>query len=185
MKKRSVIISLLLVAAIALGIGYAALSTDLVIVGNVQNSPDPIDVVFKSGVIEADTSKTTADVKAASTLTCTEGAQSATLNAWGFSEEGDKITATFIVENRSNYSVTMSAPDFVNTADLPTEQQDIFLGDAIWVDAEGNELSELPTLGTDAGNNTATLVVTITQARPTAENISADFEIKLKATSAQ
>ena len=51
-KRRTTIIAFLLVAALALGIGYAALTTNLTITGGVTNAPHPINVVFQSGTLK-------------------------------------------------------------------------------------------------------------------------------------
>ena len=98
-KRRTLIISLLLIAALALGIGYAALSTDLTVSGSVSNAPHPIDVTFQEGSISAGAGLASAE--AASRVVCTNGAKSATFDVAGLVHQGDKVVATFTVVNNN------------------------------------------------------------------------------------
>ena len=93
-KRRSVIISLLLVAALTLGIGYAALARDLQINGsaNLQGNNEDFDIVFVSG------NSNPVDV---ATVTVTDGSPTASYTITGLSEKGDSVTLTFVAENKT------------------------------------------------------------------------------------
>lgn len=93
-KRRTLIISLLLVAALCLGIGYAALARELVISSTANLSPDDSDfnIVFVSAT-PSDTSVATASVTGTGTT--------ANYTITGLSHVGDKVTLTFEIENKT------------------------------------------------------------------------------------
>ena len=174
-KRRTLIISLLLVAALALGIGYAALSTDLTVNGSVSNSPHPIDVTFVSGAI--DNTVGLASAREASKVVCTEGAKSATFDVAGLVHQDDCVVATFVVRNNNKYSVTMNNPSISET-----DTHKFFTATTTWLDAEGNATGTAPTLAAGA---TATFRVTVTMDKNTAETYTGDFVLTVTATSAE
>jgi hypothetical protein len=92
-KRRTLIISLLLVAALCLGIGYAAIARDLQINGsaNLQGDNEDFDVVFMSGEDKNDMA----------TVTVAEGTTTATYVIDGLSEKGEVEVITFVVKNRT------------------------------------------------------------------------------------
>ena len=174
-KRRTLVISLLLIAALALGIGYAALSTDLTVNGSVSNSPHPIDVTFKEGSITAGAGLASAE--AASKVVCTNGAKSATFDVAGLVHQGDKVVATFTVVNNNKYSVTLNTPTITET-----DAHQFFTATTTWLDAEGAATTTTPTLAAGA---TATFQITVTMDKNTAETYTGDFVLTVTATSAE
>ena len=174
-KRRTLIISLLLIAALALGIGYAALSTDLTVSGSVSNAPHPIDVTFQEGSISAGAGLASAE--AASRVVCTNGAKSATFDVAGLVHQGDKVVATFTVVNNNKYAVTLNAPSVTET-----DANDFFTATTTWLDADGNATATTPRL---ASGETATFQVTVTMDKNTAETYTGDFVVTVTATSAE
>lgn len=159
-RRRTLIISLLLVAALALGIGYAALSVDLTVSGSVTNSPHPIDVVYKSGAITDGNDA----AKTASNIVCTEGAQSATFSAAGLVHADDTVTATFTVINRNQYKVTLAAPTVTSNSNSAYY-------------AVSTQLPDNATSVEVPAGETATFTVTVKMLKNTAEIRNGDFLI--------
>lgn len=107
-KRRTLIISLLLVAAIALGVGYAGFTSELVISGDaVLKSTETSAVVIQS-VTEAQ--KNGEEVK----LTVSN-APSKTVNAdiTGFATTQDYIIINVVVANPHEFAVNLTAPSLV------------------------------------------------------------------------
>ena len=101
-KRRTTIIALLLIAALALGIGYAAITDTLNIGGNATVKPHQKNfvVVFDENVVE---NKCTAIVQTDPTV--------ATFTTTQLEQGGDTASATFTVRNDSpEYSATIGAP---------------------------------------------------------------------------
>lgn len=175
-KRRTLIISLLLVAALALGIGYAALSTELTVTGSVTNQPHPINVVYtgeNTGLIAVDGDND--DAYAASNVICTADAKSATFNVAKLSHNGDFVVAKFEVINKNEYKVQMETPTVSYTGDS------FYAVTTYWVDGTGAETTA-PKLGK---NETATFYVKVMMNKTTAESLSGDFTVSIKGTSAE
>ena len=106
-KRRSIIIALLLIAALALGIGYAAVTDSLTITGNANVKPhqDNLEVIFTD---IKDTNKCTAAIQTDKTV--------ATFTTTQLEKGGDTATATFVVTNKSaEYQATIAAPTITIT----------------------------------------------------------------------
>ena len=93
-KRRTLIIALLLVAAIVLGVGYAALSRELVISSTAQLAPDDGD--FKVLFIEANTENTEL-----ATASLTGDHSTANYTVIGLSQPTEDVTLTFKVQNQT------------------------------------------------------------------------------------
>jgi hypothetical protein len=63
-KNRTLVIGLLLVAALALGIGYASTTRDLYVQGTAKTTPQDIDVVFATGTAIQNATSTRPDADA-------------------------------------------------------------------------------------------------------------------------
>ena len=115
-KRRTLIISLLLVAALALGIGYAALSSTLQVNGVIENDPANVNVVFTGSTMNA-TSPTTARVQ--SILDASDAGVTGTavlsIQAGGLKEVGDTVTFDLEITNKGNLTVEVAEL-------LPTEE---------------------------------------------------------------
>jgi hypothetical protein len=105
-KRRSTIVPVLLVLALALGIGYASLSRELVIGSEANLAPDQndFDIVFTNATIE----KMAADEKIFSaaddkwgTASVTGGGKNGHYTLTGLSEIGDKARMTFTITNQT------------------------------------------------------------------------------------
>ena len=96
-KRRTLVISLLLIAALALGIGYAALSRELMITSAANLSPDQndFDIVFISATVVGDPDNQLATASVTGTGT------TANYTVTGLSKQGDTVTLEFVVENKT------------------------------------------------------------------------------------
>ena len=175
-KRRTLIIAILLVAALALGIGYAALSTELTVTGSVTNQPHPINVVYTGN---AQVVRVTGDLEEAATASnviCTANAKSATFNVSKLAHNGDFVVASFEVINYNEYKVQMENPTVSYTGD------EFYEVETYWVNAQGARQDAAPELSKD---QTATFYVKVMMNKTTAESLSGDFTVSIKAASSQ
>ena len=93
-KRRTLIISLLLVAALMLGIGYAALSRELIISSTAILNPNNDD--FKIEFTSADSSD---DAKATASIAASK--TTANYEVKGLSKQNDNVTLTYVVTNNT------------------------------------------------------------------------------------
>lgn len=104
MKKRRLALAAFLICAIlVVGVGYAATSTTLNINGSATTSSTDIAIYFSSGTI----------TQQASGGTATPGdlsgkPKSVTFTASGLKTAGEKIIATYTIQNDSDYSVEIT-----------------------------------------------------------------------------
>ena len=110
-KRRNLIIALLLIAALALGIGYAAVTDTLSIGGNATVKPHQENLVVEFDSIK-NPSKCTAAIQTDKTV--------ATFTTTQLVNGEETATATFVVKNNSpEYSATIAAPSIaITTGDL-------------------------------------------------------------------
>ena len=170
-KRRTIIISLLLVAALALGIGYAATSGNVKVSGEVYNKPHELKLVFVSGALTA-TEGDSDDAFDASEVLCTNGATSATFNVKDLSHNGDFVVATFTVKNTNLYKVTLD-----ETPSVEYTGSSFFTVTPTWTLNEGQDL----TLDYE---ETATFTLKVQMNKTTAEELDGDFVVTVGATSA-
>ena len=111
MKKRKVVItSLLLLAALALGIGYAATTGHLTVNGVVSTQQQVFDVKFT-----AYTTKSASDGVTATPGTLPDKAVSFTVN--GMSKEGETLTGTYTVTNDNEFPMYVTSVHITNAQD--------------------------------------------------------------------
>ena len=124
-KRRNLIISRLLVAAIALGVGYAATDAILSVNGTATTKATNINVYFTedsnitsaTAVNDDQEGTRAAEIKKESSLQ-NFGSTDIIFYANNLSQVGDKVLATFYVKNDSAYAVTLDAPTIKSAADL-------------------------------------------------------------------
>ena len=118
-KRRSTIVAVLLVLALALSIGYATLSRELMIGSEANLSPDEndFDIVFTDAAIQkqaaGEDTPTSAD-NAWGTASVTGGGRNAHYTLTGLSQKGDKAIMTFTITNRTqDVSATLMKLDTI------------------------------------------------------------------------
>lgn len=103
-KRRTLIISLLLVAALVLGVGYAATVVNLSVTNNVSAAPSNADVVFTAGTI----SVTGVDGEDGSLSTNDGiGTKAVKVNLTRMQKPEHVTTITLTIKNNSAYSVKL------------------------------------------------------------------------------
>ena len=174
-KRRTLIISLLLIAALALGIGYAALTTELNVTGSVTNQPHPINVVYTGNASVISVDGDNDEAVSASNVICTADAKSATFNVAKLAHDGDFVVAEFEIINKNEYNVQMEDPTVTYTGDS------FYVVETYWVDSTGTEIAA-PEL---SKNETAKFYVKVTMNITTANSLSGDFTVSIKGESSQ
>ena len=109
MKKRTLVISVLLVAALALGIGYAALSDTLTINGTIKSDGGAMSDTF-DGLVYFTNASVTNDPAAhvTATVSATYGGDDASYTIEGMKVVGDKVEMEFNIHNAYSETVWVS-----------------------------------------------------------------------------
>ena len=178
-KRRTLIIAALLVAVLALGIGYASLSRELVIGSEANLAPDAndFDIVFTSANID-DTTLGSASL----TGTLVDGGSTtAHYTLTGLSKQGDKAVMTFTIQNRttdveaslvslSTIPGTLYVGEGTTTPGTPS---DYFDKQVVIKDKNDNVIasSDYQTFKIGAGE-TATVEITVTLKQTVSEKIT-------------
>lgn len=164
-RRRTLIISLLLVATLVLGIGYAGTTTTLKWTGHVENAPITFSVIFTGATIkEVQTmTPTRHDAVADACDPGTTGGNEISFSVAGLKEVGDTVTFTYTVTNNSDVDAKLNAPAF-NPA-FNSDYFNVTIG--TW------SVLELP-----ASTGTATIDITVELIQVSDTNQSADFIIE-------
>jgi len=181
-KRRTLIIALLLVAALCLGIGYAAQSGYVEVSGNVTNKPHPVKLVFVqdgSSLKNSEVTPVNGSSRVPSTnneLIVVDNTSTATFDISDFSHEGDYAELYLRVKNTNEYDVALRA-DPVEDGSLEITKgagvtEDFFTVDAEWITETGDK----DTL-TLAEGETKTLKVTITMTDSTGNDVSGSYKL--------
>ena len=177
-KRRTLIISLLLVAALALGIGYAAVSGSLIIDGKVVASAQPFNVHFIAFQAGTGTGVLTnvPEVTCDTTLSASNPAKSIMLNVRNMASAGDKVSATLTIENKNDCDMYVSVDTILygETAGAVTsETENYFKVTTNW----GTEAVKIEE---DA---TQTITVTVEMLKSCTEDYTGFFRLTLNGTS--
>ena len=172
-KRRTLIISLLLVAAIALGIGYASHTADITIGGMVNVDPNPTDF---SVVFVSDSATTSDQNLGTATITTTNTANFSIGKVEGatdwMSASGDTVTFTYDIINQSkDAQLEAYLNELVITAGVcrnSTTSTDVTVTDYFQVDKkvykvneDGNQGAEMNTGDALKQNEKARIVITV------------------------
>ena len=168
-KRRTLIISLLLVAALALGIGYAALTDVLDIQGTAEISAGIAEEAFNQDVyfskVEPGSGMTASIVE--------NNNDKGTFTATGFSQVGDKCSVTFTIKNDSEHYAANVTPKL-----LQNSNEEYFTVSSDWK-------STMQTIEA-GGEKTITVTVELKKLPTAAEGkTSASFNIELTAVTAE
>ncbi len=166
-KRRTLIIALLLISALALGIGYATVSGDLFIHGKVTTAPQTFDVVI--------TEYTMGNANRAGIAGTTDaldgGVKSVVYNVTGMSYADDYLEGTFTVKNRNDITMYLQNPVITYG-----DEDGMFKVEWKWVNeaevADGLE-----------ENEEAELKITVTMLKGASDTLDKTFTIKVHATS--
>ncbi len=167
-KRRTLIVSLLLVAALALGIGYAALTDILDIQGTAEVHQDAaeevfnIDVYFAADGITVDEGKATASVNP-------DNNDKASFTITGLADKDSTVSVTYTINNDSEL-------DAVVTPKLLQNSNDEYFD----ISSDWNSTAQ-----TITAKSSKTITVTVKLLKVPTETISASFNIELTATAGQ
>ena len=112
MKNKKIFIALLLVASLALGIGYAALTSTLTINGAAGVSQEALD--FTEDIVFVSASSNN---EAFGTAAINAGGQTATFTATGMTRAQERVQFTYVIENNSDYNVNIEISTHPTTSD--------------------------------------------------------------------
>jgi hypothetical protein len=173
--KRTVVVAFLLVAAMLLGVGYAALTDTLTIIGNAHIDVDTANKTFDEKVYFSDAKATsttgtgtTADIASYST-------DDATFTANKLAVVGEKSVFTFTITNDSNVDaiISVAATKLSGDTNPSNSNTEKFTVDYSYPD--GMNIAKQ--------GGTIDVVVTVTVKEPVTSATSATFGIELTATS--
>ena len=114
-RRRTLIVSLLLVAALCMGIGYAAFTSEMEVTGTASMAEIENQVVFTAAVAATgdDSDGATLDTDSTSGL----NTKALTLVATGFKDVGDKAVVTVTISNPHDFDVVISNFALATTTD--------------------------------------------------------------------
>ena len=181
-QRRTVVLAFLLIAAMALGVGYAALSDQLTMTGTATVGRVAADAEFDEDIyILSATALGDGTPNTASLVPTNNNKATFTVNS--LSLEGETAQFSFVIANAGDHEAAvsiagMSISDY-NTADAVKDNDDdgYFSIATDWTDNK----STLPA-ATDAEHpGTVTLTITITLEKPITIETGADFTIEVSA----
>lgn len=165
-KKRTVIISLLLVAALALGIGYAGFSVNMIVNGDAKMNGIASQVVFESATLTDNSGgKITLNKNG-------ENSDALSIKLDGFKEVGDTATVTVVISNPHDFDVKVDLVTF--TSDNKKNGAGVE-----YLDVTHTFPAEGITIAHNQSNYTFTFTVTCGASTP--DPITENFELKLLA----
>jgi hypothetical protein len=173
--KRTVVVAFLLVAAMLLGVGYAALTDTLTIIGNAHIDVDTANktfdekVYFSAATATSTTGTgTTADIASYST-------DDATFTANKLAVVGEKSVFTFTITNDSNVDAIISVGATKLSGDTNPSNSNAQKFTVDYSYPDGMNIAKQ--------GGTIDVVVTVTVKEPVTSATSATFGIELTATS--
>lgn len=170
MKRRSTIIALLLVAALTLGIGYAALTDILDIAGTVDLSKDDAEKEFNLDIYFSET-VTISDPALATGRRNTDNDDKGTFSVTGLKQVGQQVTITYTIVNEGELDATVTPSTMLET------YTDKLQYTTDWDDGAGGYVSKVIAAG---GSETIAITVKLIELPTT--TVQANFTIELDAT---
>ena len=184
-KRRTLIISLLLIAALALGIGYAAISGDLVVTGKVVTKAQPFNVHF----VEFGKTTSSAVLSNSPTIACdtalseSNPAKSIMLNIADMASAGDEVSAVLKVRNDNDdtMNVSVASIKYGNAIDaINLDAYDNFDVKAEWVtDESGETVANDPKNATIDTDGYAYVKITVKMKTSTDDKYTGYFQVTL------
>lgn len=176
MKNRKfIVVAFLLVAVMLLGVGYAALTDTLTIIGNAHIDIDTANKTFDDKVYFSDSAASSSTGTGTGTDVASHTADDATFTVHKLATVGQKSVFTFTIKNDSNVDALISVnPTKLSGDGNPSNSNsDKFTVEYSYPDGM--------TIAKNGG--TIKVVVTVTVREPVTSATSATFGIELTATS--
>ena len=171
-KRRTLIISLLLVAALALGIGYAEFTSTMNVNGEIQMGGIASQVYFSNAEVNA--AQSTADVVTTTILGVGEGSTAITLKMAGFIHAEHYVVVDVEVKNPHDFDAVLQDLTVTQDGNKNPAGDDLFK-----VEVLGLDFDSKPTLTKDGG--TLTFQVKVTCLATTPNNTTENFTITFNA----
>ena len=173
--RKTVVVAFLLVAAMLLGVGYAALTDTLTIIGNAHIDMNTVETTFEANIHFSKAECTSTTGKGTKEDVASFNDDDATFTANKLATVGQKSVFTFTITNKSNVDAVISVNNTkLSGADNPSNSNtDKFTVEYSYPDGM--------TIAKNGG--TITVVVTVTVKEPVTAATSATFGIELTATS--
>lgn len=175
MKNRKfVVVAFLLVAVLLLGVGYAALTDTLTIIGNAHIDLDQANVVFDEKIYFSASEATSSTGTGTVADVASHTADDATFTANKLAVKDQQSVFTFTIKNDSNVDANISVnPTKLSGAENPSNSN----AEKFTVEYDYPDGMTIA-----AGGGTITVVVTVTVKEAITEATSATFGIELTAT---
>lgn len=172
--RRNVVVAFLLVAVLLLGVGYAALTDTLTIIGNAHIDMGEAQNTFDEKVYFSD-SKVVAGTKGSGTKedVASHSDDDATFTANSLAVKDDKVSFLFTIKNDSNVSVDISIASTKLSGDVNPSNSN---------EQKFKVTYEYPDGKTITSGGTITVKVTVEVIAPITSATSATFGIELTAT---
>ena len=169
-KRRTLIITCLIIASLALGIGYAGFTSELsiggeAILGGVSESQVIIETIE---ITDSTGPHITASVNG-------EGTKAATVDVSGFAEPDEYAVLTVTVSNPHPFAVTMSAPNLVIS-----DATNTITGGGTYFDIELVDPASIPT--TINADSTVTFQIRVAANVITADAHTTNFTVTFSAS---
>lgn len=173
--RKTVIVAFMLVAVLLLGIGYAALSDTLTIIGNAHIDIGAANTTFDEKVYFSDAKATSSTGTGATADVVSFTADDATFTANKLAVKGETSVFTFTIKNDSNVDakVTVNAKKLSGAENPSNSNTDKF--------SVEYELSS----DTIASKGTITVTVTVEVVKPITSATSATFGIEYTVTTVE
>ena len=173
--RRTVVVAFLLVAVMLLGIGYAALTDTLTIIGNAHVDLDTANKTFDERIYFSAAEATDSTGTGATADVASFTADDATYTVNKLAITGEESTFTFTIKNDSNVDAIISVGDTkLSGAENPSNTN---------TDKFAVEYTYPNGMTVAKAGGTITVVVTVTLQEPVTSATSATFGIELTATS--
>lgn len=173
--RKTVIVAFLLVVVMLLGVGYAALTDTLTIIGNAHIDVDTANKTFDEKVYFSAAEATSTTGTGTTADTASYNLDDATFTANKLATVGEKSVFTFTITNMSNVDAVISVGDTKLSGDNNPSNSN--------TDKFTVEYSYPDGMNIAKQGGTITVVVTVTVKEPVTSATSATFGIELTATS--
>ena len=176
MKNRKiVVVAFLLAAMLLLGVGYAALTDTLTIIGNAHIDIDTANKTFDENIYFSNAEATSSTGTGSTDDTASFTADDATFTANKLATVGQKSVFTFTITNNSNVDadITVASTKLSGDTNPSNSNETKFAVDYSY--PQGTTIT--------SNGGTITVVVTVTVKEPITSATSATFGIELTATS--
>ena len=176
MKNRKiVVVAFLLIAVLLLGVGYAALTDTLTIIGNAHIDVDTANKTFDEKVYFSASEATSSTGSGSTADTASFTADDATYTANKLAIKGEKSVFTFTITNDSNVDAVISVNTTKLSGDVNPSNSNTQKFTVEYSYPQGTTIAK--------NGGTITVVVTVTLKDVVTSATSATFGIELTATS--